>query len=452
MSATQSLVRFIVDTSIQNLPDGAVDAAKIGIMDGVANMLAGSTQPLADIVGPYVDELGGTPDSSVVGRGFRTNPPQAAFANGVFLHCLDFEIQGHPPTHGTSACLPPALALAEKAGASGKTIIEAYVVGWEVQARLRAASARANLRGYHPPGIFGPIGAAAASAKVLGLDSRRVDMALGIAASQTGGLTANTGTMVKSTHPGNAARTGAEAALLARDGFISREGILEASQGYVEVLLGEPFDWDMFTRDLGERLQLVEPGFNIKRYPAYIYLQRPIEVVLDLRRKHDIHPDDVEYLELEIPRVRSDLSRPQPATGLEGKFSFEYCAAVALAEGRVDIESFSDSTRFSAPVEDALRKVRLKVNDEIPRDLLQTWAVARVRTGGGLEISETCRSYRGSIANPMDREERLDKFRECARRVLAPDDIARAIDLVEGLESLGDVGELMAVLGQKPGL
>ena len=212
MSATQSLVRFIVDTSLESLPDGAVDAAKIGIMDGVANMLAGSTQPLADIVGPYVDELGGTLDSSVVGRGFRTNPPQAAFANGVFLHCLDFEIQGHPPTHGTSACLPPALALAEKAGASGKTIVEAYVIGWEVQARLRAASAGANLRGYHPPGIFGPIGTAAASAKVLGLDSGRVDMALGIAASQTGGLTANTGTMVKSTHPRNAARTGVDAA------------------------------------------------------------------------------------------------------------------------------------------------------------------------------------------------------------------------------------------------
>ena len=247
MSATQSLARFICDTSLESFPEGVVDAAKIGIMDGVANMLAGSTQPLADIVGPYVDELGGSPDSSVVGRGFKTNPPQAAFANGVFLHCLDFEIQGHPPTHGTSACLPPALALAERTGASGGTIVQAYVVGWEVQARLRAASAGGNLRGYHPPGIFGPLGAAAASAKILGLDSHRVDMALGIAASQTGGLTANTGTMVKSTHPGNAARTGVEAALLARDGFVSRGGILEASQGYAEVLLGEPFDWDMFT-------------------------------------------------------------------------------------------------------------------------------------------------------------------------------------------------------------
>ena len=452
MSATQSLVRFIVDTSLESLPDGAVDAAKIGIIDGVANMLAGSTQPLADIVGRYIDGLGGTPDSSVVGRGYRTSPPQAAFANGVFLHCLDFEIQGHPPTHGTSACLPPALALAERVGASGKTLVEAYLVGWEVQARLRAASARADLRGYHPPGIFGPIGAAAASAKVLDLDSRQVEMALGIASSHTGGLTANTGTMVKSTHPGNAARTGVEAALLAQDGFVSRDAILEASQGYVEVLLGEPFDWDLLTRDLGKKFQLVEPGFNIKRYPAYIYVQRPIEAVLELRRKNDIVPDDVEYLELEVPRLRSDLSRPQPATGLDGKFSLEYCAAVALAEGCVDIESFSDSTRFSAPVEEALRKVRLKINDDIPTDLMQTWAVARVSTGDGLDLSETCRSYRGSIANPMDRQERLDKFRECARRVLPPDDMDLAIDLLEGLEDLGDVGELMAVLGLKPGL
>ena len=166
------------------------------------------------------------------------------------------------------------------------------------------------------------------------------------------------------------------------------------------MLLGEPFDWDMFTKDLGESYQLLEPGFNIKRYPAYIYLQRPIEAVLDLRRKHDIRPDDVEYLELEIPRVRSDLSRPQPATGLEGKFSFEYCAAVALAEGRVVIESFSDSTRFSAPVEEALGKVRLQVNDSIPTDLLQTWAVARVKTKSGQgahrDVSQLSRLYRQS--------------------------------------------------------
>jgi len=128
MSATKALAQFIVDTNYDGLPIPVVEAAKIAILDGVANMLAGSTQELAAIIGRYVQESGGAPQSTVVGWGFKTNAPSAAFANGVFGHCLDFEIQGYPPTHGTSSCLPAALALGEGRNASGKTIIEAYVL------------------------------------------------------------------------------------------------------------------------------------------------------------------------------------------------------------------------------------------------------------------------------------------------------------------------------------
>ena len=204
MGATQTLAQFIVDTNYENLPVPVVEAAKVAILDGVANMLAGSTQELATIIGQYVQQSGGASQSTVIGWGFKTNAPSAAFANGVFGHCLDYEIQGFPPTHGTSSCLPSALALGEIRNASGKTIIEAYTLGWEIQGRLRAASAPAWNPALHPPGMVGPLGGAAASAKVLGLDIHQTQMALGVAASRTGGLTANTGTMVKSTHPGNA--------------------------------------------------------------------------------------------------------------------------------------------------------------------------------------------------------------------------------------------------------
>ena len=110
MSATRTLAQFIADTEFENLPPPVVEAAKIAILDGVANMVAGSVQELADIIGRYVRDAGGSPQASVVGWGYKTNPPAAAFANGVFGHCLDYEIQGFPPTHGTSSCLPSALA------------------------------------------------------------------------------------------------------------------------------------------------------------------------------------------------------------------------------------------------------------------------------------------------------------------------------------------------------
>lgn len=450
MQETEQIAQFIADTTYDRLPDAVVKAAKTGILDGVANLLAGSTQPLAATINRYVEQMGGRPDCSVVGRGYKTNAFFAAFANGVFLHCLDFEIQGAIPTHGTSACLPPALALGEMNAAAGRHLIAAYVIGWELQARLRTATAEANLRGFHPPGIFGPIGAVAASASVLGLNRDQVRMALGIAASHTGGLTANTGTMVKATHPGSAARQGVEAALLASSGFISNDHIVEARQGYLDVLFGNDCDRALLTGDLGTTFQLVQPGFNIKHYPAQVYMQWPIEAALMLRRQHDFRLEDVDYLEMEVPAGRSGSSRPNPASGLDGKFSFEYCTAVAVANGEVNIASFSDDTRFSPPVEALLRKVRVKPNADIPGDIRRTWAVARVRLQDGREFSERCDSYRGAIANPMSRDEHLGKVRDCARRVLRPDDIERTIDMVERLEELDDLRQLTAILNQTP--
>ena len=446
MAATEQIAQFIAQTRYDDLPADVVEAAKIGILDGVANLLAGSAQPLSERISRYVESLGGAPTCSVMGRGFKTNAPAAAFANGVFLHCLDFEIQGQPPTHGTSAILPPALALGEQVGGSGKTLIEAYVIGWELQARFRRASQRADLRGFHPPGLFGPIGATGASAKMLGLDPAQIRMALGIAASHTGGLTANTGTMVKSTHPGGAARQGVEAALLAREGFISHDHIFEAHEGYVGVLFGDAFDWDALTDGLGDTYQLVTPGFNIKRYPAQIYMQWTIEAVLTLCQQYDFKLDDVELLEIEVPASRGERSNPEPRSGLDGKFSLQYCAAVALAEGRVDLASFSDTTRFASHVEAALRKVQLKLNPEISSVIQDTWAGARLRLKDGRDLHEQCRHYRGSIANPMSREERLSKFRMCAQLILDANDTETVIDQVEGLDKASELNTLVAML------
>jgi len=449
MGATDRLVQFITDTHYDTLPVEVVTAAKIGIMDGVANMLAGATQPLAAVISAYVQQLGGAPRCSVVGHDLQSNAPLAAFANGIFLHCLDFEIQGQPPTHGTSAVLPPALALGEMSGTPGARLIEAYVIGWELQGRFRRASSRCDLRGFHPPGLFGPVGAAAASAKMLGLDNTQTRMALGIAASHTGGLTANTGTMVKSTHPGAAARQGVEAALLAQAGFLSHDSIIEASQGYVEVLFGANFDWDALTHDLGATFQLVAPGFNIKRYPAQIYMQWAIEAALTLQQCYHIRAEDVTYLELEVPAGQIRRGHEDARSGLDGKFNFAYCGAVALAEGQVDIDSFSDARRFSPRIEALLPKVRIKGNPDIPTSIPDTWAVARVGLRDGQELHEQCRHYRGSIANPMSRDERLSKVRSCAQRSLHAADVERVIGMVETLETLPDLRQLMGILGHK---
>ena len=370
MNATKTLSQFVANSRYDDFDDSVVEAAKIAILDGVANMLAGSTQELASIVGRYVQDMGGSPQSSVVGWGFKTNAPSAAFANGVFGHCLDFEIQGYPPTHGTSSCLPAALALGEERHTNGKAIIEAYVMGWEIQGRLRAASAAFSNPAYHPPGLVGPLGGAVAGAKVLGLDAWHIQMAMGIAASRTGGLTANTGTMVKSTHTGNAARMGAEAAILAAAGYTSSDSILEAPNGYSDALFDGNMDWEILTNGLGVSYRLVDPGFDIKRFPAQLHMQNPIEAVLNLLESHNLRADDVENLT--VHTGGRGHSGSLPASGLDGKFSIEYCAAAALLDGKVGIETFTDDRRFSPDMEETLGKIQVEPGNQDSADVKVT--------------------------------------------------------------------------------
>jgi 2-methylcitrate dehydratase PrpD len=441
MSATRTLAQFIADTDFADLPPPVVDAAKIAILDGAANVAAGSVQELADIIGRYVRDAGGSPQSSVVGWGYKTNPPAAAFANGVFGHCLDYEIQGFPPTHGTSSCLPAALALAEQRHVAGTRVITAYVLGWEIQGRLRQASAPATRAGYHPPGLVGPMGGAAASAKTLGLDAEQTLMALGIAASRTGGLTANTGTMVKSTHPGNAARMGAEAAILAGMGYTASDNVLESPVGYAAALFGGNFNWDAATGGLGASWRLTDPGFDIKRFPAQVYMQNVIEAALNLREENNLEAEAIE--QVTIRRRGRGHSGPVPRSGLDGKFSVEYCAAAALLDGQVGIDTFTDERRFAPDMEDMLGRIR--VEPEGPESGA-TLATALLKDGS--TVSAECVAFRGSAANPMSREERRGKVHDCFHRALSEADTRRTLDLLENLEKVADVAELMAVLGQ----
>ena len=359
MGATQTLAQFIADTEYDSLPAPVVEAAKIAIMDGVANMAAGSVQELADIIGRYVRDSGGASQASVVGWSYKTNPPAAAFANGVFGHCLDYEIQGFPPTHGTSSCLPAALALGEQHQASGKKVISAYVLGWEIQGRLR--------------GRFGPCHSSRVPSAGLGRSPGRrrcgiEDPRAGWRAKpwwpwalpppRTGGLTANTGTMVKSTHPGNAARMGAEAAILAGMGYTASDEALESPVGYAAALFGGNFNWEAATGGLGVAWRLTDPGFDIKRFPAQVYMQNVIEAALMLREEQGLLPESIE--QVTIHRQGRGHSGPLPRSGLDGKFSVEYCAAAALLDGQVGIDTFTDARRFAGDMEDMLGRIRVE--------------------------------------------------------------------------------------------
>ena len=203
MGATEKIASFVVQTGIEDIPLNAVQAAQRAILDSVGVALAGSVSPQGRIMIRHVKENGGTPESSVLGGGFRTSAPDAALANGTLAHALDYDDTWLPLGHPTCTVLPVVLALGQKLKRPGKALLEAFILGMEIHGKVGFGYGTPP---FHSTPIFGSMGSAAAAAKMLRLDLEQTRMALGIAGSGAGGLACNVGTMTKPLHAGNAAR------------------------------------------------------------------------------------------------------------------------------------------------------------------------------------------------------------------------------------------------------
>ena len=448
---TERLADCVDSVCYEELPKEVVVMSKVIILDGLANMLAGSTEPLGRILVSYVSAMGGTPTATVIGTPVKTNPPFAAFANAAFCHSMDYEAMWWPPTHPTSPVLPALLSLAEHEGLSGRKVVEALAAGFEVQGRLNiAVDWIADPYSYfHPPGTIGVIGSAAASAKLLGLDRWKTRMAVGIAASRTGGLWANTGTMTKSQHSANSARSGVECAVLARAGYTSHEDIIESPKGgFGRLIFGEGADLEAIVRNFGRPFRMVDPGITIKKYPAQTTTHWSIDAALEVKNRSSLKADEIQQVVVRVGAPNWSAQWPKPRTGLEGKFSIHYTVALALLDGGLSIDSFTDERRFSPDLEPMLEKITVIEDETIPPglDFAKTWATVTVTLRDGRTLEARCDRPRGRWDFPLSREERLAKFHDCARRVLQPEQAEQIAAVVEKIETVENAQELMVLL------
>src|SRR5882724_1481797 len=344
MRATSAIAEFIAKSRWEDCPAEAVDAARRAILDCLGVMLAGSVEPAARIVTDIARSEGGAPLATVVGTPLRTGAVWAALANGTAAHALDFDdtnfaMMGHP----SAPVLSAALAAGELAMADGRALVHAFLLGFEVETSMAAVMNPPHYeKGFHATGTLGTMGAAAAAARLLGLDATQIRTALAIAASQASGLKENFGTMTKPFHAGHAARSGVLSALLAREGFTASEQALEGPQGYFAVL-GAGKREERALETLGSPWKILKTGVAVKPYPSCACTHSIIDSALELRRIHAIAPEQVEHVTVgvgaSVPRI---LIHSNPRSGLEAKFSGEFSAAAALCEGRVGIATFRD--------------------------------------------------------------------------------------------------------------
>ena len=402
-------------------PDEVRARATVAVQDTIGVALAGASEPAATIVRSTLATFADAP-CSVWGADTWASAPDAAFANGTAAHALDYDDMCFVSlAHPSAPLVPAVIATGELVGASGRAVLDAYVIGFEIQALLgRLMNPQHYQRGWHCTSTLGTLSAAAGASRLLGLDAEATSHALGIAASSASGLKENFGTMVKPLHAGLAARAGVMAALLAKGGMTASTKAIDGPQGFLRAFDSERDDLDRAAADLGRRWEILETGITVKLYPSCAGTHPALDALLDLKTQHSFTADAVDRIEIDVdPIVPTILIYDRPASALEAKFSMPFCAAAAGVRGSVGIETFDDDTIQDPRIAALMSRVAMRVDDAIGQGKpALTEARLRVRLKDGRELTKEAHGARGYPTSPASDRELDEKFLACAARQL----------------------------------
>jgi 2-methylcitrate dehydratase PrpD len=438
MGISGELAEFVAGAGAGDVPASARVRAALCALDFFGCALGGCREPLVRAVADTAAALGGAPQATVVGGGRRASVTHAALINGAAANALDYDdmhvgMFGHP----SGPVFAAALAVAEWEGASGADLLLAAVLGIDVECRLGNAVNPAHYyHGWHATGTLGHLGAAAACAKLLGLDADQTRHALGLAGAQAAGIRQSLGTMARPLHTGKAAANGILAALLAQRGFTGPGAVIEGPDGFMACFAPE---WrpEAVTEGLGKRFEIERVLF--KRYAACFEVHAAINGLLVLRARHGLRPEQVRSVTARVyPHTMQMAARENPQTGLEAKLSLQYCAAVALAEGRVGEAEFGDMM----VARDDLRSLAARVRGQAEPNFPITWAQVTVTTVDGAELTEAVDLLAHENQEGLERELRA-KFRALAAPVLGGEGAERLEAAVLDLEAADSVASLM---------
>ena len=387
------------------------------LLDGLAVALAGAAESGPSLMAAQARTDSPHGPSTVIGKGFSTSVVNAARVNGMAMHVLDFEPMWNPPNHALSPLLPALLALAEQReqkgeGPQGRAVLRGIALGVEAQGRLRLASGQlepAKLS-IHPPGSVGALASALACADMLGLKGARLAAAVGISGSRSGGLLANVGSMTKALHCGDAAANGVQAALLATEGFTADADALGSPRGWGASLYGPTFDPQHLFAPIG-RGRALSPGPAWKLFPSQFATHFAITAALAARdAMGGKSADDIKRVTLRTPAMHY-IDRPHPKSGLDGKFSWQYTAAIALIDGKVEPTSFKDERRFAADVVALLNRIVLINDPNVSGRFDQMHVDIELELDDGTIIEQRCDAPFGSWSRPVPAERVMEKAR-----------------------------------------
>ncbi len=444
-SATSQLAQYISSFDPRALPEESIRTSKTAVLDCIGVALAAFREPVSGILREYVQSMKSLPQATLWGTNSQVSAVDAALVNGSMSHALDYDdlnrfVQGHPSV----VLVPAVLAVGEKLHCSGRRALEAYIVGFQVMAKLgMVLNPGLYEKGWHPTSVFGILGAAASAAYLMGLDCEKTTYALGIAASEASGIKKNFGSMTKPVHAGSASRKGVWAALLAERGLTANPEALDGNFGFLELFKGDiPFDARPL-ENLGNPLEIVSSGIVIKQYPCCGSTHPVLDGAIEIAEQIEADPDQVVEIECRInPRRLGHINRPQVHSGLEAKFSIQFCTAAALIDRRISLTHFTGDGYKRSDIVRLMDRVHVVTDDRLG----EFAAVVTVRTADGRAVTTNITETRGSPAFPLSEAQLMGKFVDCAMTVVDRDQAERAGKAIMNMELMADVSQLTQML------
>jgi 2-methylcitrate dehydratase PrpD len=455
---------FVVRTKYKDIPTDVIELGKKSILDGLGLALAGSRADSGPISRKFVEQSGAClGKSTIIGTNQKTSPRFAALLNGISIHADDFDdtqlaaakdrVYGLL-THPTVPVLPAIFALAEQRTASGKEWMTAYHLGVEVECKIAEAIAPRHYEdGFHSTGTCGPFGSAAACARLLDFDLSKTLKTFGLVASNSGGLRENFGTMTKPYQAGHATESGLVSAELVALGWTAAEQILEADRGFFHAA-GGSYDPAAILNRLGNPWTFASPGISLKPYPSGSLTHPAMTELARLIQLNNIEASQVEKVDVGANHnMTTTLLHHDPKTGLQAKFSMEFCMAILLLERKAGLGQFSDLVVRRADVQAMMKKINFYVDPEAESvGFDKMTSILKITLKDGKVITGRAAFGKGSPTNPMTFDEAAVKFRGCAEYADWPQDKAeKIIQFVRTLETAADVSALSPLLSANAG-
>ncbi len=450
-TAAERFAAFALELELDAVPDDVVGAAKLHVLDVLGCGLAAHGLGIADEGRTALAELGGEPEATVIGLDRGLPAANAAFANAMLCHGLDFDdTHSDSVSHVSTVVVPAAAALAEARGSTGRDLLTAAIAGNEIVTRIGMAAPGAfHKRGFHPTAICGIFGATAAAARLSGLSVQDTASALGIAGSMASGLFAylDDATATKPIHPAWAAHGALVATRLAALGAEGPPGVLEGRFGLYHAFVDTRIDLEPQLADLGERWET--PRIAFKAFPACHFIHGSLGATASLGDEVDV--DEVEDILVTIPEAGVSLvlepadSKVAPRTDYEGKFSLQYSTAAMLVHGRVGLTTYTPEALADERVLALARKVRYETKEYASYPSAFPGGV-RLALRGGRTLEADFQYQLGAPENPMSEEQVRAKFRENA--ALAGGSFVDLEAAVLDLERQDDAQTVMSPLGR----